>query len=90
MRKCNIKTNLEIHHRHRNGRNGLDNAQVLCQGCHSQTGTYGKPGKSPDPFSERTKELALQKANYQCQCLGCSHCLKRRVLAISLLRKLKL
>lgn len=87
MEKCKTKRNLEVHHRNRHGGNGLNNAQVLCQDCHSQTASYGKPGKSPEPFSEKTKELALQKANHKCQCAGCPHCLTQRVLAIAFLRK---
>mgnify|MGYP003804941827 FL=1 len=67
--------NLEVHHIRRGGGNGLDNAEVLCSDCHAKTSTYGTSGKSPDPFSQDTKDRALKRAGYQCECTRslCSH-----------------
>jgi len=88
MKKCNARRNLEVHHRSRNGGNKLNNAQVLCRGCHSQTNSYGKAGESPKPFSDTTKKLAVLMANYQCQCRGCLHCITHHIRTKWALRKL--
>jgi len=66
--RCNSTKNLEVHHKRRDGGNGIDNAEVLCHECHTNTDTYGKPGVSPEPFSEETKKQALIRANYKCEC----------------------
>jgi hypothetical protein len=63
-----VTTNLEIHHKQRDGGNGIDNAQVLCQSCHEKTPSYGKEGKSPPEFSSQTKEAVLKRAGNQCEC----------------------
>jgi 5-methylcytosine-specific restriction endonuclease McrA len=69
MSRCTATRNLEVHHKRRDGGNDITNAQVLCQSCHSNTSTYGTPGKSPPDFSEATKQEALQKAGHQCECM---------------------
>jgi 5-methylcytosine-specific restriction endonuclease McrA len=66
--RCNRTTQLEIHHLRRDGGSALDNAQVLCQPCHSKTATYGTPGTSPQPFSEETKKAALARSGNRCEC----------------------
>lgn len=66
--RCTSTRNLEIHHIRRDGGNGLDNAEVLCQSCHTNTSTYGTPGKSPEPFPQSVKNAALKRAGDQCQC----------------------
>jgi 5-methylcytosine-specific restriction endonuclease McrA len=55
LSRCIRKQNLEVHHKRRDGGNGLDNAEVLCQKCHAATSTYAIPGKTPPPFSDDTK-----------------------------------
>lgn len=67
--RCIRTTQLEIHHKSRTGGNGIENAEVLCQSCHGQTGSYGTPGVSPPPFSQQTKDLAIKRANNRCECL---------------------
>ena len=74
MARCTKTRNLEVHHKNRNGGNGIDNAQVLCPDCHSGTGSYGAPGKTPVPFSEATMKKALEKADHQCQCTSTRGC----------------
>jgi hypothetical protein len=73
MGRCTATTNLEIHHKQRNGGNGIENAQVLCQSCHENTPSYGTPGQSPPEFSSQTKEAALKRAGNRCECekTGC-------------------
>ena len=61
MARCTKKTGLEVHHKRRDGGNGLDNAEVLCQKCHEATSTYAAPGKSPPPFDQATKDGALKQ-----------------------------
>jgi len=75
MARCSRTRNLEVHHKRRDGGNGLDNAEVLCSDCHANTSTYGTPGKSPEPFSQETKDRALKRAGHQCECTRytCSH-----------------
>jgi 5-methylcytosine-specific restriction endonuclease McrA len=68
MSRCTATRNLEVHHKNRANGNGLANAQVLCQACHSNTSSYGTPGNSPKPFTEDTKELALARAGHRCEC----------------------
>ena len=74
MARCIRTVNLEVHHIRRDGGNGINNAKVLCQECHTATATYAEPGKSPEPFSENIKKLALKNANYQCECTSESGC----------------
>lgn len=74
MPRCTRTTNLELHHKRRDGGNGLDNAEVLCQKCHAATGTFGTPGKAPPDFDEATKQAALKRAGYQCECTRTGAC----------------
>lgn len=67
-KRCNSTVNLEVHHKRRDGGNGINNAEVLCSKCHANTSTYGEPGKSPKPFDEDTKEKALKNAGNKCEC----------------------
>lgn len=39
--KCGSTEELEIHHKHSKGGNGMDNLETLCQKCHEETPTYG-------------------------------------------------
>ena len=74
MARCARKYGLEVHHTRRDGGNGLDNAIVLCGPCHEATSSYGKPGPTPAPFSQDTKDRAMRLAGNQCQCtrtVGC-------------------
>lgn len=68
MSRCTRTYGLEVHHKRRDGGNGIENAMVLCQKCHAATSTYGTPGTSPDPFPPSVKEAALRRAGYQCEC----------------------
>ncbi|MBC8428236.1 MAG: hypothetical protein H8D94_02060 [Candidatus Pelagibacter sp.] len=68
------KSILEVHHKRRNGGNSIDNAEVLCQNCHENTSTYGVRGQSPQAFTENTKDSALVRAGYQCECNRISGC----------------
>ncbi|KAF1079141.1 MAG: hypothetical protein GQF41_4554 [Candidatus Rifleibacterium amylolyticum] len=75
MARCAETEDLEVHHIRRDGGNDLSNAEVLCSSCHSQgTTTYGTPGKSPPPFDQTTKDKALKRAGYQCQCARTGGC----------------
>jgi 5-methylcytosine-specific restriction endonuclease McrA len=75
MARCTRTYGLEVHHRRRDGGNGLDNAEVLCQKCHKATTTYGDPsGNSPPPFSQDTKDKALKIAGNRCQCTRTGGC----------------
>ncbi len=73
MARCTQTKNLEVHHKNSKGSNGLDNARVLCEPCHEATNSYGKPGKSPPAFTEKTKEEAKENAKNRCECAltGC-------------------
>ena len=74
MSRCAKTRGLEVHHKRRDGGNGIDNAEVLCQNCHAATSTYGLEGKSPPEFSPHIKELALYLAGNQCQCKRTGGC----------------
>ena len=74
MARCSRTRGLEVHHKRRDGGNGLDNATVLCGPCHAGTTSYGAPGKTPPPFSEETKKEALARAGYRCECRSTSGC----------------
>jgi 5-methylcytosine-specific restriction endonuclease McrA len=74
MARCARTTNLEIHHMRRDGGNDISNAEVLCQKCHSHTSTYGVAGKSPPAFDQATKDRALKRAGYQCECTRSGGC----------------
>jgi 5-methylcytosine-specific restriction endonuclease McrA len=68
MSRCKSITNLEVHHKRRDSGNELANAEVLCQWCHGNTSSYGRDGLTPPPFSQKTKDEALKRAGYQCEC----------------------
>ncbi len=68
MGRCKETRNLEVHHKRRDGGNGIDNAEVLCEACHAITSTYGVSGKSPLPFSSEVKVQALKRAGNRCEC----------------------
>lgn len=68
MARCTCRTDLEVHHKNRNGGNTLSNAKVLCQDCHAKTLTYGVPGDSPPKFPQSVKDAALKRAGYRCEC----------------------
>jgi 5-methylcytosine-specific restriction endonuclease McrA len=68
MARCTRTTNLEVHHKRKDGGNKIDNAMVLCQPCHAKTDSYGKPGDSPADFPEDVKEQAKRNAGYRCEC----------------------
>ena len=74
MSRCFVKSGLEVHHKRRDGGNGLDNAEVLCQSCHKATSTYGSPGTSPAPFSQTTKDQALARSGHRCECTRVGGC----------------
>jgi|TergutMp193P3_1026864.scaffolds.fasta_scaffold63221_3 5-methylcytosine-specific restriction endonuclease McrA len=69
MSRCTKTRHLEVHHIRTDGGNGIENARVLCQDCHENTGSYGSSGhNSPPAFSAETKAKALKNANNQCEC----------------------
>ena len=72
--RCTRKSNLEIHHKRRDGGNNFDNAEVLCKTCHVATTTYGSPGQTPPPFSESVKDRALRRAGNRCECTKVAGC----------------
>jgi 5-methylcytosine-specific restriction endonuclease McrA len=74
MARCTRTRDLEVHHIRRDGGNGIGNAKVLCEPCHSATSTYGAPGASPPPFAPATKEEALRRAGHRCECTSLSGC----------------
>jgi len=74
MARCTKTRDLEVHHKRRDGGNGLDNAEVLCQPCHKTTDSFGLPGISPPDFTEETKKRALKDAHNQCECTRVSGC----------------
>jgi len=74
MARCTRTWGLDVHHKKRDGGNGLDNAEVLCSKCHEATSTFGTPGPTPPPFSEDTKKKALARAGNQCECIRTGGC----------------
>lgn len=74
MTRCAKRTELEVYHVRREGGNGLDNAEVLCQKCSTMTTMYGAPGISPPPFDAATKHLALRLADNCCECVRGNGC----------------
>lgn len=74
MARCIRTTNLEVHHKRRDGDAGIDNAEVLCHKCHVATSTFGVAGESPPEFSDETKAAAKKIAAYQCQCTRIGGC----------------
>jgi len=74
MARCTRTRGLDVHHKRRDGGNGLDNAEVLCPPCHEATSTYGIPGRTPPPFDDQTRQAALHRAGHQCQCTRTGGC----------------
>lgn len=74
MARCTRTSNLEVHHKRRDGDNDLSNAVVLCQTCHENTSTYGLSGKTPPAFDQATKGKALKNAGNQCECTSTKGC----------------
>ena len=74
MARCTKTRGLEVHHKRRDGGNGLENAEVLCQECHAETSTYGEPGNSPPDFDQLTKDRALKRAGNRCECTRTGDC----------------
>lgn len=74
MSRCTRTYGLEVHHIRRDGGNDLSNAKVLCVKCHAATTTFGTPGRSPEPFSQETKDRALRRAGNRCECTSSSGC----------------
>jgi len=68
MSRCNSRDELNVHHKRRDGGNGIENARVLCHNCHVNTSTFGREGKKPPEFSQEVKETALIHAAYRCEC----------------------
>jgi 5-methylcytosine-specific restriction endonuclease McrA len=68
MSRCTATRKLEVHHKRIDGGNGLENALVLCQSCHTNTSSYGTHGHNPPDFSETTKQAALKRARDRCEC----------------------
>jgi len=68
MSRCNSTEKLEVHHKRRDGGNGIENAEVLCHDCHVKTGTYGVNGKSPVDFTDEIIKAAKKRAGYRCEC----------------------
>lgn len=76
MSRCERIRDLEVHHVRIDGDNSIDNARVLCKQCHRNTSTYCDPNhKSPPAFSQETKEKALKRAGYSCECTKGTCCL---------------
>ncbi len=74
MARCTSTRDLDVHHKRRDGGNGIDNAEVLCQPCHKATSTFGAPGNTPPSFDEDTKQRALRRAGNQCECTKSGGC----------------
>jgi hypothetical protein len=72
--RCTRKTDLDVYHLHRSGDNSLENAQVLCYRCHAAAKGYELPGRRPPAFDQATKEAALTRAAYQCECIRLGAC----------------
>ena len=69
MSRCTSKTELEVHHKRRDGGNGFDNAELLCQDCHEATETYGKEGPTPPAFGAFVKTYVRWiRARNRCEC----------------------
>lgn len=78
MARCTSTTNLTVHHKRRDGGNGLDNAEVLCSKCLSsllKTEAGRVYSNTPLPFSLITEREALKRAGNRCECsqLMCNH-----------------
>jgi hypothetical protein len=74
MARCTNRRNLELHHLTSEGEADVNNAQVLCTSCRQHAVTYATSGKAPLSFAEHTKERALKRAGYQCECTSARGC----------------
>ncbi len=74
MARCTRTRDLDVHHKRKDGGNGLDNAEVLCQPCHKATSSFGVPSRPANPFDEDTKQKALRRAGNQCECTKTGGC----------------
>jgi 5-methylcytosine-specific restriction endonuclease McrA len=74
MARCIRKVNLEVRHISQTGGNSLSNARVLCYKCHEAITVYDPYEASPPAFSRDTKDKALAKAGYQCECTATGGC----------------
>ena len=74
MARCTRTTNLEVHHKRKDGGNDLSNAEVLCQKCHEATDTFGKQGESPPDFIDVIRLAAIKIVWDQCECTRTGGC----------------
>ena len=74
MARCSNVLGLKVHHKRRDGGNGIDNTEVLCQVCHEAAESYGTTGASPPEFSEAVKDGALINSGIQCECTRTGGC----------------
>ncbi len=75
MARCTRREGLEVHHTRPAGGNGLDDAVVLCSPCHTiGMLANGLPSTSPRPFDEATKQMALRRAGFRCECTRIAGC----------------
>ncbi len=74
MARCMRKVNLDVRHITQTGGNSLSNARVLCFKCHESTSSIDAYEASPPDFGRDTKEKALAKAGYQCECTATGKC----------------
>ena len=74
MARCTWMRDLEVHHKRRDGGNGLGNAIVLCPPCHQATRTYGATGMPPPLFDDDIRSIALAAASYRCECTSTGGC----------------
>lgn len=74
MSRCKRTRELQVHHKRRDGGNGIGNAEVLCPKCHEATSTYGTPGKTPSAFSDDARKKALERAGNRCECTRSGGC----------------
>jgi hypothetical protein len=66
--------NLEVRHISQNGGNLLTNAKVLCFKCHEAINNFDPYEASPPAFNRDTKEKALDRSGYQCECTTTGGC----------------
>lgn len=79
MSRCSCTTDLVVCHISADSPfvNKVKNAHILCRSCLKEAMQFGAPdpesGDLPE-FSEFAKEMALQKARNQCECIRLSGC----------------
>lgn len=74
MGRCTQMRGLGVHHRRRDGGNGLANTEVLCKQCHEAASSFGASGESPPEFSDETKQTAVRRAYNRCECTRTGGC----------------